>query len=201
MIRINLLPSKRGRVSKKAIDFRNFLMVTGTAMAVVVLGGGAVSWIMAGRVHHLQAEKQEMQTELTQLKVKSAKIASIEEDRKTYAEKIKIIGQLRTLQTRPVKFLDTLAHRLPERVWLTRMEEAGGKVTIHGRALTNADIVDMIRAMKEQGFLNDVQLVESRRIRDHDLSAYEFTLTGGLVSEEAEADAKSGTAPAGGRKS
>ena len=46
MIRINLLPHKRGRVSKKSIDFRNFLLATGAAMAVVVLGGGGLSWIM-----------------------------------------------------------------------------------------------------------------------------------------------------------
>jgi type IV pilus assembly protein PilN len=205
MIRINLMPYKRGRVSKKTLDFRNFLMATGAAMAVVVLGGGSLSWIMVGRVHSLQAEKQQMQVQLTQLKAKSAKIATIEQDRKTFAEKIKIIDQLKTRQTRPVMFLDTLAHRLPERVWLTRMEESEGKVTVNGRALTNADIVDMIRAMKEEGFLSDVQLVESRRIRDKDLSAYEFTLTGNLVSDEPAADAADAAgakaAPARGRKS
>jgi type IV pilus assembly protein PilN len=200
MIRINLLPHKRGRVSKKSIDFRNFLLATGTAMAVVVVGGGALSWIMASRAHSLAAEKQHMQTELAQLKIKSARIATIEEDRKTFAEKIKIIQQLKTRQTRPVMFLDTLAHRLPERVWLIHMEESDGKVTINGRALTNADIVDMIRAMKEEAFLTDVQLVESRRIRDKDLSAYEFTLTGKLASDEPAAAETAAVAPAGGKK-
>ena len=200
MIRINLLPYKRGRVSKKAIDFRNFVMVTSAAMAIVVLGGGSLSWIMAGRASSLANEKREMQTELSQLKVKAARIATIEEDRKTFAEKIKIIQQLKVLQTRPVIFLDTVAHRLPERVWLIRMEESDGKVKINGRALTNADIVDMIRAMKEEAFLNDVQLVESRRIRDKDLSAYEFTLTGSLTPEE-KTEAAADTAPAKGKKS
>jgi type IV pilus assembly protein PilN len=205
MIRINLMPYKRGRVSKKTLDFRNFLMATGAAMAVVVLGGGSLSWIMVGRVHSLQAEKQQMQVQLTQLKAKSAKIATIEQDRKTFAEKIKIIDQLKTRQTRPVMFLDTLAHRLPERVWLTRMEESEGKVTVNGRALTNTDIVEMIQAVKSENFLTDVQLVESRRIRDKELSAYEFTLTGNLVSDEPAADAADAAgakaAPARGRKS
>lgn len=197
MIRINLFPSKRGRVSKKAIDFRNYLMLVGSATAVVVLGGGLLTWAMASRIHSLQAEKQQVQAQLVDLKAKSAQIATFEDDRKTFEEKIKIIAQLKTRQGRPVQFLDTMAHRIPDRVWLTRLEEKGGTVTVVGRALTNADIVDMIRSMKDQAFLSDVQLVESRQVQSKDLSAYEFTLTGKLPALAGDAQAAApGGAPA-----
>jgi type IV pilus assembly protein PilN len=197
LIRINLFPSKRGRVSKKAIDFRNYLMLVGSATAVVVLGGGLLTWAMASRIHSLQAEKQQVQAQLVDLKAKSAQIATFEDDRKTFEEKIKIIAQLKTRQGRPVQFLDTMAHRIPDRVWLTRLEEKGGTVTVVGRALTNADIVDMIRSMKDQAFLSDVQLVESRQVQSKDLSAYEFTLTGKLPALAGDAQAAApGGAPA-----
>jgi Tfp pilus assembly protein PilN len=178
MIRINLLPAKRGRVSKKSLDFRNFLLMTGAGLAVVVLGGGVTSWIMSGRISSLERHKAETETQLTSLKAKAAEINGFEEDRKTFEEKIEIIARLKTDQARPVMFVDTLAHRIPERVWLIRLEEANGKVTITGRAVGNADIVEMIQQVKADDFLTDVQLVESRRIVERDLNAYEFTLTG-----------------------
>lgn len=186
MIRINLLPSKRGRISKKAIDFRNFLMATGGGVAAVVLLGGIMSWWMAGRIDSLERQKRDIEGELTSLRAQAAKIATFEEDKKTFEEKIRIIRQLKTDQSRPVKFLDRLAHRVPDRVWLTRVDASGDTVNLTGRAIANADIVDMIRNMKEDDFLHDVQLVESRRVRDGDLSSYEFTLTGRQGAAAAE---------------
>lgn len=178
MIRINLLPAKRGRVSKKSLDFRNFLLMTGAGLAVVVLGGGVTSWIMSSRISSLERQKSETETQLTSLKAKAAEINGYEVDRKTFEEKIEIIARLKTDQARPVMFVDSLAHRIPDRVWLIRLEEADGKVTITGRAVGNADIVEMIQQVKTDDFLTDVQLVESRRIAERDLNAYEFTLTG-----------------------
>jgi type IV pilus assembly protein PilN len=196
MIRINLLPAKRGRISKKAIDFRNFLLVTGAGLAVVILGGGVASWAMASRISSLEQQKVQVQAQLKDLKAKSATIAGYENDRKTFEEKIKIIERLKTDQARPVQFLDELARRIPERVWLIRVEEADGKVNLTGRAVGNTDIVEMIQAVKSENFLTDVQLVESRRIRDRDLSAYEFTLTGRHGFEpEVQADVGPGATP------
>jgi Tfp pilus assembly protein PilN len=171
MIRINLLPAKRGRISKKAIDFRNFLLVTGAGLALVVLGGGAANWVMASRIASLESQKVQAQAQLKDLEAKAATIQGFE-------AKIKIIERLKTDQARPVRFLDTLARRVPERVWLMRVEETDGKVSLTGRALGNTDIVEMIQQVKADNFLTDVQLVESRRIKDRDLNAYEFTLTG-----------------------
>jgi len=199
MIRINLLPAKHGRISKKTLDFRNFLLMTGAGLAVVVLGGGVGSWAMSTRISGLERQKVETQAQLKSLKVKADQIADFEADRRTFAEKIEIIARLKTDQARPVMFLDLLAHRIPERVWLIRLEEADGKVTITGRAVGNADIVEMIQQVKAGDFLTDVQLVESRRVVERDLNAYEFTLTGRYSNVQrklAEAGAAPGAAAA-----
>jgi Tfp pilus assembly protein PilN len=196
MIRINLLPAKRGRISKKAIDFRNFLLVTGAGLALVVLGGGAANWVMAARIQRLEHQKVEVQAQLKDLQAKAATIAGFEADKKTFEDKIKIIERLKTDQVRPVMFLDILAHRIPERVWLIRVQEADGKVTLTGRAVGNADIVEMIQRVKAEDFLTDVQLVESRRVRNKDVNAYEFTLTARYGPEpDATADAATAAKP------
>jgi Tfp pilus assembly protein PilN len=196
MIRINLLPAKRGRVSKKAIELRNFLLVTGAGLAVVVLGSGAASWIMASRIASLENQKVQVQAQLKDLQAKAATIRGFEADRKAFEDKIKIIQRLKSDQGRPVKFLDTLAHRIPDRVWLIHVEESGGKVSLTGRAVGNNDIVEMIQQVKADNFLTDVQLVESRRIKDRDLNAYEFTLTGRYDgAPDAVAEAMPGNGP------
>ena len=152
--------------------------MTGAGLAVVVLGGGTTSWIMSSRISSLEQQKAQTETQLKALKAKAAEINDYEADRKTFEEKIEIIARLKTDQARPVMFVDTLAHRIPDRVWLIGLQEADGKVTITGRAVGNADIVEMIQRVKADDFLTDVQLVESRRIVERDLNAYEFTLTG-----------------------
>jgi len=183
MIRINLLPHKRNVVSKKAIDFRNYLVVTGTALALAVVGGLVVGWVLGGKVDDLEVQKRGLTQQLAQLKTQSAEIANFETDRKTFEEKIRIIRQLKTHQSRPVRFLDLVARQLPERAWLTKLEEQNGTVTIVGRAVGNSDVVEMIRKLKAVALLENLQLVESRRIIDKDLSAYEFTLTGRFATE------------------
>jgi len=200
MIRINLLPAKRGRVSKKSIDFRNFLLVTGAGLAFVILGGGVASWAMAARIARLEHQKVEVQGQLKDLKAKAATIAGYEADKKTFEDKIKIIGRLKTDQVRPVMFLDILAHRIPERVWLIGVQEADGKVSLTGRAVGNADIVEMIQRVKAEDFLTDVQLVESRRVRNKDVSAYEFTLTGRYGAAPEPAEMAEAPGPGGKRK-
>jgi len=136
---------------------------------------------MSGRISSLEQEKVQTQAQLDGLKAKANTIAGFESDRKTFEDKIKIIGRLKTDQARPVQFLDTLAHLIPERVWLIRVEETDGKVTLTGRAVGNNDIVQMIQQVKTGNFLTDVQLVESRRVQNREVNAYEFTLTGRYV--------------------
>ncbi len=178
MIRVNLLPHRKGRTSKKAIGFRNYLMITGGALVLVVVGSMSYGMVLSGKISKLTEQRFQVQNQLDQLKVQSAEVAGYEADRKTFEDKIKIIADLKKSQSRPVKFLDQVARQLPDRAWLTRMEEDGGTVTIVGRAMSNSDIVEMLRRMKQIEVIHQVQLVESRRISEPDLTAYEFTLTG-----------------------
>lgn len=180
MIRINLLPHQRARVSKKAVEVRNFLVGFGGLLALVIVMAMITSWAMTSKVAKLEAQKVQTTQELDQLKKKSAEIVNYEDDKRAFEEKIEVIRKLRSHQGQPVRFLDQLAHQLPDRVWLLRVQEADGRVTITGRALANSDIVEMIRKMKENNLLTGVQLMESKRVVEQSFPAYEFTLNATL---------------------
>ncbi len=181
MIRINLLVQRQGVASKKAIDTRNFLVATAVAIAVVVAAGMGVGWVMDNQIDDLTRQKRMVETQLDTLKKKAAEIANYEADRKAFEAKIAVIKELRTNQSQPVMLVDQLATNLPDRVWLTRIDAKGDDLTIVGRAMGNSDIVEMMERMKNVQVITSLQLVESRRISEANLSAYEFTLTGRLT--------------------
>lgn len=178
MIRINLLPHKKGRVSKKQVELRNFLILTGIAAGAVFFLGILAGGIMSSRITSLEAQKQRATAELAELKSRSERIANYESDREVFENKIKVIRQLKKDQSRSVRLLDDIVHHLPERVWLTEMLESGTTLELTGRALSNADIVEMIKSMKLIPMMSNVTLVESRRVQEDTYSSYQFTITG-----------------------
>ncbi len=181
MIRINLLIQRQGLASKKAIDARNFLITVGVAMVLTVFAGIGSGMVMDRKIGALQQQKAAVESRLRVLKTKAAEIANYESDRQSFEDKIAVIQKLRTNQSQPVMLLDQIARNLPDRAWLIRMDAKGDKLTVVGRAMGNSDIVEMMDRMKNVQVLTDLQLVESRRISEANLSAYEFTLTGRLT--------------------
>lgn len=191
MIRINLLPHKKGRVSKKQVELRNFLILTGIAAGTVLFLGILVGGIMGSRISSLEAQKQRATAELAELKARSEKIKDYESRKEAFEEKIKVIRQLKKDQSRPVRLLDDIIHYLPERIWLTKIEESDVTLELTGRALSNADIVEMIKNMKSIPAMSNVTLVESRRVQEESFSSYEFTITGRYGSVAVVPGAKS----------
>jgi type IV pilus assembly protein PilN len=181
MIRINLLSGRRTAGSKKAIELRKFLAITGGILGLVLVVGLGVGYMLDSRLDKLAQQRAIIQQDLTALKSKAAEIANFESDRDAFERKIDVIKQLRTNQSQPVMLLDQVARNLPERAWLLRMEASGNELTMVGRAMGNSDIVEMMRRMKQVEVIDNLQLVESRRISEKGLSAYEFTLTGQLT--------------------
>lgn len=180
MIHINLLPQKRGRVSRKAIELRNFLILTGMGVGVVLVVAFVVAGVLGTRVSSLTSQRNDMQAEIARLKKESAQIANFEEDKKRFEEKIEVIRQLRRYQTRPVRFLDQIAQHMPDRVWLTGLKDMGGKVTVEGMAMSNNDVVEMIRQLKQVEMLSNVQVTESKRTSGEGTSSYAFIMTAQL---------------------
>jgi len=185
MIRINLLSLRRSAGSRKAADSRKFLIVTGIALLVVLAGGLGAGYLMDQQISDLSGQRRAAEKDLATLKAKAGEIANFESDRDAFEQKIAIIRQLRANQSLPVKLLDQVAMQLPERAWLLRMNAKGGELTIVGRAMGNSDIVEMMQRMKSVEVITNLQLIESRRISEKEMSAYEFTLTGQLLEEAA----------------
>ena len=183
MIRINLLPTGKGKRIKKRTELQTQLMLAGISVGLTVILCGYFWWQLNHQITVLRNEQGKATKERDELKEKVKEVENFEQNKKVLEEKNRVIAQLKKNQSGPVHLLDELSKNLPDRVWLVSMNEQGGKIDLEGRAITNSDIVDFINNLKRSTFFKDVQIVESRQETDGEkkISLYNFKLTGSIV--------------------
>ncbi|MBI5265743.1 MAG: PilN domain-containing protein [candidate division Zixibacteria bacterium] len=181
MIKVNLLGVERPKRTRISLAGPSRVVGIG-AIAVVLVGGmGYVWWSMSSRMSVLQQQKAQRAQELAALKDTVKEVENFESNKKSYEEKIGIIEQLRKNQIGPIRLLDELSQSLPDRVWLTSLNEQSGKVELEGKAVTNAEIVDFINNLKASRHIREILLIESRQVTESGVPVYNFKLKCTLV--------------------
>lgn len=185
MIKINLLPEKEKKKARVAIP--KIVIPKITIPGVPTLPMSVVSFItlivlgflwvsIENKISVRNAEKKTKEKTLSELKAKVKEVEYYERDNKNFEEKTNIIEQLRKAQSGPVRLLDEISTGIPERVWLSSLNESGGTVNIEGLAFSNSDIVLFVNNLKDSRYLTDVFLIESRQTSQEKLSVYQFRM-------------------------
>jgi len=182
MIRINLLPIREER--RKA-DLRQFGLILGAAFIGGIVIVSLYHIKLSGDVKEAKAGVAATQQHIDRFK---PQLKQVEEYRETKAEiekKLEIIGRLEASRSGPVHVFDELATHAPARLWLTKLEAHGGKITIEGMSLDNELVALFLTALNESAYFNDVELRETKA---KELSGYklnEFELSAMLASPAA----------------
>jgi len=185
MIKINLLPEKEKKKARVAIP--KIVIPKMTIPGVPTLPMSVVSFItlivlgflwvsIENKISVRNAEKKTKEKTLSELKAKVKEVEYYERDNKNFEEKTNIIEQLRKAQSGPVRLLDEISTGIPERVWLSSLNESGGTVNIEGLAFSNSDIVLFVNNLKDSKYLTDVFLIESKQTSQEKLSVYQFRM-------------------------
>ncbi len=172
MIRINLLPGK-----KKPLILPHVLIygIIGTFVLIIVLVVFGV--YLNKKVSAMQSDISVKEQKLNELKETLQEVANYERDNQEFREKAKIIEQLKKNQIAPLILLDEVSDKLPKGVWLTRLTDNGGLISIEGFAHSNYDLVGYIQSLKGSKHLQNVMLSESRQTEVEGVSVYKFKLT------------------------
>jgi type IV pilus assembly protein PilN len=85
--------------------------------------------------------------------------------KKELEDKLQIIDQLRKGKTGPVRALDDLAREIPNRVWLTKVEEKGGSVTFEGQAVDHEDVSSFMKSLQKSKYFTNIVLGFSKADR------------------------------------
>jgi type IV pilus assembly protein PilN len=180
MIRINLLRTdRRGQAGP---DLRQLAAAVGS-LAVILVVLLIVALKMMHTVSSLRAEERLQQETLRKQKEQLAEIDRFKAEMTEYEQKIAIIDKLKEKQKGPVHVLDEVSVNLPDKLWLTRLEQKGDILTLEGNALTIGDIVAFVDHLKHAPhFSQEVELRQSSQTVIADQDVYQFTIVGTVTA-------------------
>ena len=185
IIEINLLPH---REAKRVAELRQTL-------AFLVLGfvlmSGAVYFAHADiqrQREAVQVSVRQMEADLERYKPQQKKVEGFKAQRAALASKLDVIRGLDQQRTGPVRILDELGARTPERLWLTKLRFKGGSITLDGASTDTGVVADFLRNLNDSTFFKSVDLDNTKRGREMEgVKLVNFTITVELAAAKAGA--------------
>jgi type IV pilus assembly protein PilN len=173
MIRINLLPVREAR--RKAN-----LRQQGGLLAAAVLAGLAASAMLHVRiVASISAERTRVaaaEKELAELEKTLKEVERFRKEKEEIERKLAVIDRLERSRTGPVRILDEVATRMPERMWLTDMKLSGGELSLGGYGIDNETIAAFLTSLEDSEFISNVQLEKTELQENKGLKLNEFRI-------------------------
>jgi type IV pilus assembly protein PilN len=175
IIEINLLPHREAR---RVADLRQ-------TVAILVLG----SVLLTGVVYFAhgdikrqrdaaQASVRQMQADLERYKPQQKKVEGFKAQRAALAGKLDVIKGLDRQRTGPVRLLEELGARTPERLWLTKLRLKGSSITLDGASIDTGVVADFLRNLNSSDFFKSVDLNKTKRGREREgVKLVNFTIT------------------------
>ena len=196
MIRINLLPVREAR---RAANMRKqgmlLLFAAGAGVVICLL----LSTWMAARIAHERSLITAREAELKKLEATMNEVKKFQAEQEEIEQKLAIIDQIEAARMGPVRIMDELASRMPQRVWLTRMTEKSGLLELEGRSIDAEVVADLAAVLEDSPMLSGVDLQETRleEVDGLKLSAFKLTAQYPFVKnpEQPKSAAKKGGRP------
>ncbi|HSD19431.1 MAG TPA: PilN domain-containing protein [Anaeromyxobacter sp.] len=178
MVRINLLPV---RVSKKKEAGKQQLILFALVLVLGILGNYLWASSRAGALAAKQAGIARTRSEIAQLDRIIGEVKNIKEQQAELREKLDVLAQLKNARTGPVKMLDELATFTPKRLWLRKLDEKGGAVTLEGTAATIDDVSELMVALKGSTQFRDIELKKTAAKVEAGYRVVDFTMTANVA--------------------
>ena len=174
MIRINLLPVREAR---RAANLRKHGVYLGGAAGAGVAVSLIISMWMTANISRERALIAARETELKKLELVQKEVKKFQDEQQEIEQKLAIIDQIEAARTGPVKIMDELAMRIPQRVWLRKMTAKGGVLVLEGNSIDAEIVADFAAALEDSPMLSHVDLQETRLEETEGLKLSAFKMT------------------------
>jgi type IV pilus assembly protein PilN len=194
MLEINLLAH---REAKRIAQIRESLVVLLLGLVAVGLGVIFVDGRVEGQIAAAQATVRQLEAEIEKYRPQEEQVAVFKRRKAELEGKLEVIKELDRARTGPVMMFDELADNTPDRLWVTSLSTANGKVRLEGASLDNVVVADFLRSLNGSDFFNNVDLIRTDRgtpINGVRLVKFEITADFAQPSNAAPTDV---TSPAG----
>ncbi len=173
MTNINLLPWREELRRRRS---RHLIAAT---VGVWILGGLLVfgAWqFMEMKKDHQNARNAFLRAEIAALEDEIREIEMLRERRDRLIARMEIIQGLQQNRTELVRIVDDLVHRLPEGVYLTRIQKRDNAMVIEGRAQSNGRVSSLMRSLEDSEWFHGPTLDVINVIQDGGARVSAFTL-------------------------
>jgi len=183
MIKINLFPFRAARIKE---NIRRQVTVYSLSVIFLILLLGVFPYnpysylSLDKKLKSLREEKDVKGKKLDSFKDITVKIKKLDKTKAEIEVKLKTIEDLEKGKAGPVKLLDDIAMSVPrDKLWLTRLKEEKGILTLEGTAMDNETVADFMNRLESTESLKSVELVRTRqkKIKDFNVSLKDFALT------------------------
>lgn len=160
MIEVNLLPHREAR---RVAELRETgaLLVLG----LLVVGGGIfyVDRNLDQSVAAAQTSVRQLESNIEQYRPQELQVAAFKERKQRLQAKLDVIQELDFARGGPLRLMDELSLKTPERLWLTSLTTKGKRVTLAGESLDTAVVADFLRGLNESQYFKNVDLESTSR--------------------------------------
>jgi type IV pilus assembly protein PilN len=158
MMRINLLPV---RATRKQVSARQELIILAGGLAIVAAVLFAWWTVSSAKLSDMQERVDSVRSEMDRVKKDVARVQEFKTKAELLERKLKVIEELKKKKVGPAKMLDDLASILTDqhKVWLTKLDEKDGVLTLEGGAMEEENISEFqIALVKRSKLFTEVKL-------------------------------------------
>lgn len=150
MAQINLLPWREELKKQQQKDFLS-------AIGAAVLTAGALLLFLhmhiSGLISNQQERNQYLKTEIAILDKKIAEIKTLETLKSNLLARMDVIQSLQGSRPEIVHLFDEIAKTVPEGIYIDKLVQSGGNLTLNGIALSNARVSAYMRRLESSPWL------------------------------------------------
>lgn len=155
MVEINLLPH---REAKRAADIRETIALL--VLGLVVLGGGSFFLGSSARSDLQMAKTNvaQLNADIERYRPQQELIAKFKARKQHLQDKLDVIDSLERARNGPVRVLDEISSRVPDRLWLTSIKTQGNEIRLEGKSLDTGVVADFLRSLNGSEYFKNVDL-------------------------------------------
>jgi type IV pilus assembly protein PilN len=205
MIRINLIAVERERARKRVLIPAAHRVTIGATF--ILLGTAALIgwWFWSLRQESIRVDQDlvRAETETRQIRSVLEQVRKFESQRALLQQRVTLIEQLRKGQYAPVHLLDEISKSLPDRLWLSEVEQTGSDFAISGVTDSLTAVSDFVANLEStKWFKKPVEIIDSQVTPDPKAGdLIKFQVKAQFVDPTAPPDPPAPAKPATGRGS
>ncbi|MEA3639674.1 MAG: PilN domain-containing protein [Lamprobacter sp.] len=156
MARINLLPWREQERSRRKRDLG---LIAFAALGAVFLIGVLLKAQLDAMIDAQRARNDYLEEQIAVLNRRIREINELEEKKADLLARMDVIQALQESRPEIVHLLDRLVDAVPAGVFLTQLQQEGGRITLEGRAQSNARVSALMRNIDSSAWIGQPELL------------------------------------------